>query len=505
MLAVAFIVRLDPHLLANLLNVGACLIIIYSARLVLAHGAVGESLEESPRSDWFSWVFFPLLLATGAMAAPQLGFSNFVFAAFLILTCSLLSCGRLRASAVVAIITCLLRPDGIVYVAAIGFSQLVLATSTWLSARGRATVPKMLQLRWLIVYGGSVIAAFGLYWIWRASYFEHLFPLPYYVKVGNPQASSLAWLRSVTLGDQALESRVGLTLLLLLLTAMGWQQTKSFGQFTRSALVYATGFTVAGLLYLCRFKLEQNIGHRFESTMFFFVLFWFSNVAVIFARGIVRKRVRALLAALVVVAFASTSLIQVGQGFAGSVFEARTNNIVPLARAMNYAVLETAEGNRITVLLTEAGRFSYYSGFVAIDAWGLNTERYTELPLVDPGDVAEINPTLILLHGTKSRGRRLGYLCESQTPKRRRSWVSMTQALFVGAGQSPTRYMVYAIPVWNLERAPRRDLILLAIDSPVFSSFSRVIQEHGGRELGLASTLLKNQRLCFKQFSPLST
>jgi hypothetical protein len=329
-----------------------------------------------------------------------------------------------------------------------------------------------------------------------------MFPLPYHVKGGRAPAQSVDWLWRVTIGEEALASRGALTLAMLAAMAAMGARLRRRGVGTRwgHALAQAGVVSLAGLGYLSRFFLQQNIGHRFEATVFLFVLFWFAVVAVVSMRDVRPLWSRGLLAVLVAACAASTPPLALGQGIGGAVYEARENNIRPLARALRWA----AGDHEVSLLVTEAGRLTYYSGFPTVDAWGLNTPRYAEHPLVDPADVAALDPTIISLHGSKRRGRRLGYLCDrASLGGSARDWIVMTQAMFAGAARSPEPYVVYAVPVWNTWRAPRRDLILLRESHPAFAALAGAVRRHGGVELGRAAEILADEGRCRALLSPL--
>ncbi len=88
---------------------------------------------------------------------------------------------------------------------------------------------------------------------------------------------------------------------------------------------------------------------------------------------------------------------------------------------------------RGTLLTTEAGFITYGSGWVAYDAWGLNTERFAHR-LVQPSDVVALHPDLIVLHPEPEDS----CLPQPDWPAAytARSWTNMTRNLILGAKEA---------------------------------------------------------------------
>ena len=87
---------------------------------------------------------------------------------------------------------------------------------------------------------------------------------------------------------------------------------------------------------------------------------------------------------------------------------------------------------RGSMVTTEAGTLPYYSGWEAVDAWGLNTPTFAHRPIT-PADVEAAAPTLIVLHPDRPEG----CLAQPWWPSDygTRSWAGMTRAMTVGAEQ----------------------------------------------------------------------
>ena len=48
--------------------------------------------------------------------------------------------------------------------------------------------------------------------------------------------------------------------------------------------------------------------------------------------------------------------------------------------------------------VTEAGRLTYYSRIPTVDTWGLNTPRYSSVPLQNPEDIYNSQPDIMVMH-----------------------------------------------------------------------------------------------------------
>jgi hypothetical protein len=139
---------------------------------------------------------------------------------------------------------------------------------------------------------------------------------------------------------------------------------------------------------------------------------------------------------------------------------------------------------RGTLLTTEAGFITYGSGWVAYDAWGLNTERFAH-HLVQPSDVVALHPDLIVLHPEPQ---------ESCLPQPDwlpaytvRSWPNMTRNLILGANDAGD-YQLWLISYGSFHYRHRkhwrygegdRECFLVRQSSPRFAGLVAVLTGHG--------------------------
>jgi hypothetical protein len=138
---------------------------------------------------------------------------------------------------------------------------------------------------------------------------------------------------------------------------------------------------------------------------------------------------------------------------------------------------------RGTLLTTEAGFITYGSGWVAYDAWGLNTERFARR-LVQPSDVVALHPDLIVLHPEPQ---------DSCLPQPDwlpaytvRSWPNMTRNLILGANEAGD-YQLWLISYGSFHYRHRkhwrygegdRECFLVRQSSPRFAGIVSVLREH---------------------------
>ena len=494
LLALAQRIGVDPHVAANLLNVFACFVIVHSARVVIG----------ANQTSRFAAIFFLLVIATGATGSSQYGFSSFLFAALLIAAAAQLAVGRVWHAVVPGALACLVRPDGVVYVGAIALTCLALSIvprRLQVTYAGRVRITQRSRIGMALIFGGVVLTIFLAYWFWRMKYFGNAFPLPYYVKAHRPMANGLKWCLEASFGDWAPFTRLGLAWLMVVgMGVVCWDRfaKRAHAPVFVYAAVSSLVVTLIGLAYLARIYLSQNIGFRFELTIFLLCLFWFSCTLTLYSSSMAKGRW--LLVMSVALFAVATPLKEFGRGVGGSAWEAKHHNIRPLALLLREAAGDTA----VRMVVTEAGRLTYYSGFETVDAWGLNTPRYRRLPLVDPADVHELQPDLIAMHGTKRHGGRLDYLCrELKKPGRRRNWSVMTRAMFTGAATAVSAYRAYAVPVWMSSGSTRTDLFLLRVDHPRYKQLEAVLLMRGAEWIGNAETLLANPKRCRAKLSRL--
>ncbi len=382
-----------------------------------------------------------VLIGTSFLAPAMQGFSVYVFLApiSVMLLCHLRD--RSAGFFVAALVTCLLRPDGVV------FAAPLTALFLWRMRRRRRA--------WLLF--ALLLLLPGLaYFLWRWSYFGALFPLPFYVKTaGERGVLGLLYGNSIRANIYALTNAVLLVFLAAALT-LPWPRLRDAARDNFALLVTLA----AGLLFYAAVQQEQNEGFRFQAPLVLLVLLLFLRLPIDFA-------VR--LPLLIVAALAAVPAAH--DAFRDVTAQSRDDNIIPLAEAL-------ARMPRGTMLVTEAGRLPYASGWVAIDSWGLNTAELSRR-VIAPDDVLRYRADLIVVHSYAALDR---IEALDFPPATERSWEGHAGNILLGAAADYDRYFVpfYRLGSPTYQRAPRHDIYLVRRDSPLAAALRALIAEHGG-------------------------
>jgi len=359
--------------------------------------------QSHPAFFWFSALL--LLLLPPVFAAVQ-GFSPLFFGFFILLCFYSAREGRLALLFVSALVVSLIRPDGVVFA-----GPLVLVALWCRRAEFRRWTGPALAL--LVLPGLA-------YFVWRMYYFGHLMPLPFYVK-SNFERTALLFH-----GDSLLTNLkfAGAAIPLLL---FGWWQARSEREADRPRwAVCALAVFGVPLLFYSVMKLEQNIAYRFQYPL--------ALMAIALAVTTVRIQFRP--AALMISGALMAVILSPLYAFEFMrVAETPQENIPYISQEMKS--IQPAG----TLAVSEAGRLPYYSGWPAIDLWGLNTPALAK-EIVQPSFIRETRPDVIVLHAD---GDDYGFLGqEPPPPARARSWQNMT--LNVYAGIDPSAHLFLMVP-----------------------------------------------------------
>lgn len=359
----------------------------------------------------FALVLLLLLGLPPVFAAVQ-GFSPLFFGFFIALSIYAYVRDRFALLSVAAILTCLVRPDGVVFAVPLVLSRLLLTREGFWRRVGQA----------LLFAGVPGLA----YFAWRAHYFGHLFPLPFYVKSHFDRVAGLFCAESVVANMKFVVGAVPF----LILIDLGLRRTAS-----RERLVYVlliVSVLVIPLFFYSSMKLSQNIAYRFQYPL---VL---CAAAVAFALRPVRPGVRRYLVAGVCSLALLSPLTAIETIRALSVPDENLPYV--------SAALGKLEG-RGTMAVTEAGRLPYYSGWAGIDLWGLNTPALART-VVTPQYIRDAKPDLIVLHDDTDDYSFLGV--SGLQERKQRSWRNMTQNTYLGTDGET--YASFMVPHMNPER-----------------------------------------------------
>jgi len=338
------------------------------------------------------------LLAVPQVFAAIQGFSPLVFGFFILLT----MVGFLEKRAILtfaaAILTCLIRPDGVVFAMPL--------TAAFLLTNKSDLKPNLIKVFLIAVVPGVV------YFAWRFTYFDSLLPLPFYVKSNFPRFAGIFSLESLKLNSKFI-----ITLAPLLIFA--FYGIRSAERETRSLFIKAALALLAiPFLFYSAMHLEQNLAYRFQYP---FVLICFALAA--YALKYVSRPVwgwAALIATLaMMLPWYAVECVRT--------LSMPSENIPYLSQALGKLPC------RGTIAATEAGRLPYYSDWETVDLWGLNTKDLAQT-LVTPQAIKDYNSDLIVIHPLDGNyGDDYRFITrKSPPPHTERSWQNMIDNVYAG-------------------------------------------------------------------------
>ena len=409
LLAVCHKMGLSAYVSATLLSGAALLMSAWTLMRLGGQRSIGVFL--------LAWL---ALLAVPQVFAGIQGFSPLVFGLCILLCLESFVARRPMRLSVSAIITCLVRPDGVVFAVPIVLAYLVL--------NPRAMKKNLWMVAGLCVVPGLV------YFGWRSWYFGHLFPLPFYVKSSFDRYALLFNRDALLLNVR----------FLLALSPMLWVAGRRLCMAGNAAQRRETAVLAGCMLgipfiFYSAMQLEQNLAYRFEYP---FVLLSLALLAVAFRARVSARRV--VVAALV-------SLTLMGPWYAVEgirTLSMPSENIPAISRAM------AALPCRGLIATTEAGRLPFYSGWPTVDLWGLNTAELSQT-LVTPDAVRRYDPALVVLHPLKGEhGDDYRFLSAETLPLHtERSWMHMVENVYSAVREGD--YALLMVPHMATPDSPR--------------------------------------------------
>jgi len=357
------------------------------------------------------------------------------------------------------------------------------------------------------------ILVFAIYWLGRWHYFHNPFPLPYYVKQSQESGFDVITrrlLKEIFLNDY---NRLALSIAILIALAV-YLSSQSF--FKKTSIkninsdrhekvnyitgnhplaltpdLWASGFAVFLLFhayqsfYLSRFNLIQNIWDRFHAPLLslsgallsIFLLAYSNKLFVRRKQSIVPPFLLCLLTLTIV--HSSDDAMRVANGYRDYFLTPYENNIYQLSK--DLSTIRDRKKSPL-MLVTEAGRLSYYSRIPTIDTWGLNSPEYSINPLQDPSEVSRLKPDIINMHvdfsrlsltRSSSNDLAVGRSCKlsgQASDNGYCGWHQMNQAIFNGAAELD--YEMYLIP---FHRARERHDLFMINPSSIFADDIRKI------------------------------
>lgn len=401
---------------------------------------------------------FRILVVMGAACLfPQVfaaasGFATLPDAVLLTLLVASVWVGRAGAAALVALLFCLFRPDGIVFAVPL---LITMVAAHRMRARDIAKI--------LVLFAGLGAA----YFVWRAWYFGELFPLPFLVKADTHRVLHVVNARSVRTSLSFL-----LFSLLVLLPVWGRKADGLLpGLVRRRDFGFVASLVVAPTLFYWFMRLDQNVGFRF---FFYLPLAAGILIAVNWSRLGARR----------------VTVLRVGFGawlvLMAMPMRRELRTFVDLQSTNLRAIAIELGGlsHHGTMVSTEAGILPYYSGWVAVDPWGLNTAEFAHR-FFQPEDVADIGPDVIHVHADRDES----CLVDAATTKTvdGRSWQQMIRNIVAGTDRAKYDLWLtsYGSERYWLRRRWRygegdRECWFVRRDMPEHDAIAAILSRHGG-------------------------
>ncbi len=276
------------------------------------------------------------------------------------------------------------------------------------------------------------VIVFLSYWLIRAIYFQKKFPLPYYVKQVYESNISTAIYRLfrelITNGLNNISLSIILMIAILLCTSNtlienGDSEKNNIDldiklsagcslfkigsiRFWQSAFIGWSFFFITQSLYLSRFHLQQNVWDRFHAPLLAISAALMACFLLLYSQRLPIKGGRSVLS-FVLIGFLFLSsynvttnggymgLKRVALGYKYFLTHPKNDNIYQLGLDLR----DLHKRKKINQMyVTEAGRLTYYSRIPTVDTWGLNTPRYSSVPLQNPEDIYNGQPDIMVMH-----------------------------------------------------------------------------------------------------------
>ncbi len=361
---------------------------------------------------------------------------------------------RAAPASVTALLFCLFRPDAVV---------IAVPLLAYLLLEHKARPRTALAVTALFLIPG------GLYFLWRWHYFGEFFPLPFLVKADFHREFGFL-----------IAGSVRASLVPLLFTAVVLAPITLLKK--QADLRLAIPLIAIPTLFYWTVRLDQNVGSRF---------FYYLPAACAILIAVHWPALHGRRELVLRTAFLAWLVL-----FAAPLYrESLTFRFMQFTRVKNIAEDLSNLPRHGTILTSEAGFLPYYSGWTAIDAWGLNTPEFAHR-FFQRSDVARIHADLLVLHPDVG---------ESCIPRpdwlpnyRDRSWPHLTRNLIEGADRYELWLTSYGSEFYQNRKHWRpgegdRECWLVREDSPLRSAIEQTLVAHGGVPPPQA-TLLEQQR-----------
>ncbi len=292
------------------------------------------------------------------------------------------------AFALSGLVTGLIRPEGVILASLMLLSVIVMrmtdsSPSFWERARVRGVFPI------IAIFGAVFLVLGGAYFLWRWDYFGYPLPNPFYKK-GD---SGLHW----DSFDNSLLNTLRLCLPFAIIALLGFRSRETTRQ-TLAYLIPILGFASAFILI----SDEMNYGARFQYALVPIALMSWAPLV----RGLnfswlnqLSARERSVYFIALIVLCGSLVYYSWSQNCILTSYQRSCDR--PYEEDGRYdmgKLLAEYRGKGYVIATTEAGLLPYYSGWTAIDTWGLNDQFIAHNGSITVEYLDQYKPHIIMFH-----------------------------------------------------------------------------------------------------------
>ena len=294
-----------------------------------------ENFYSLKKTDFFILIFFHLSLTQTYSAI--LGFSVLFVELILVLVVINYLKGNIFKTLLFSFVGCLVRPDFILFIIIPNLFNLIQNFNL-----------KNLKLYLIFIILGLI------YFFLRYSYFDLLFPLPFYVKNQWNILNNLEW------GRQIIILLPGIIILFFI----------EIKKILNRRIIVLIFIIVLATFYYSNQILYQNIGYRFY--------FYFPILTILILYEIQREYLKnnQLVRNIIILISISSLLINFSQKFNSVNFLTKEESIYNISNELK----KVNENISLSLATTEAGLLPYYSKINTVDLFGLNTKKFASKP-----------------------------------------------------------------------------------------------------------------------------
>lgn len=336
----------------------------------------------------------------------------------------------------------------------------------------------------LIKASAGFVLPVSIYWLWRTWYFDNILPLPLQIKVGSDSSFSALYE----------ELKLYVLVIFSLLCVALYQKDKPVRETACLCGAFALFFVMYG-----HSLLSQNVYNRFLFFAPFLTLLSLANNVGNSSSKLIKKLSLIGLFGVLAVQLYNKQYIW---NFSDAVNESR-DTASSIGRALKEKSIHGV------ALVTEAGRFTYFSKWTAVDSWGLNSKKFTR-NLIRPGDIETEKYDIVFLHPSATQGDRIAHdgplhAClnwyvngHSLNQKYVKTWDAMIENILIGIKNE--NYNLYLVPYLESNqpfargRNSRFDCYFLNKSSSNFYQIEEVLRDHNAIRPDVILDVLGSQK-----------